>query len=110
MKTHMPLLVMSITAASAMAQRRFVGLDGDLCGAGEKALGVTEYAVDSGDQASVNANGVILIEAAAAVAVGAEVESDAAGKAVTLSAGVSNGYALDAATADGDVIRIVRGI
>jgi len=27
-----------------------------------------------------------------------------------MSAGVSNGYALDAATADGDVIRIVRGI
>ena len=110
MKTHMPLLVMSITAASAIAQRRFVGLDGDLCGAGAKALGVTEFAVDAGDQASVNALGVILIEAGGAIAAEAQVEVDAAGKAVTLDTGVSNGYALDAATADGDVIRIIRGI
>lgn len=110
MKTHQPILVMSITAAAAIAQRRFIGLDGDLCGAGEKALGVTEYAVDAGEQASANVNGCILVEAGAAVLAGAEVESDADGLAITLSTGVSNGFALDAAAAAGDVIRIVRGI
>ena len=110
MKTHHPILITSITAAAALAQRQFVGLDGDVCGAGEKALGVAEYAADSGDQATVNAIGVILVEAGGAISAGAQVESDASGKAVTLSAGASNGYALDAAAADGDVIRIVRGI
>ncbi|WP_428243004.1 DUF2190 family protein [Gynuella sp.] len=110
MKTHSPILVMSITALSDIAQRRFVGLGGDVCAAGAKALGATEFEVAAGEQASVNAIGAILIEAAGAISAGAEVESDANGKAVTLSAGISNGYALDAATADGDIIRIVRGI
>ncbi|MAQ99924.1 MAG: DUF2190 domain-containing protein [Oceanospirillaceae bacterium] len=110
MKTHHPILITSITAAAALAQRRFVGFDGDVCAAEAKALGVTEYAADSGDQASVNASGVILVEAGGAIAVGAQVESDANGKAVTIASGASNGYALDAAAADGDVIRIARGI
>lgn len=110
MKTHQPILIISITAAADLAQRRFVGFDGDVCAAEAKALGVTEYAADAGNQATVNGNGIVLIEAAGAIAVGAQVESDANGKAVTLSAGASNGYALDAAAADGDVIRIARGI
>lgn len=110
MKTHHPILVLSITAAAALTQRRFVGLDGDVCGAGAKALGAAEFNADAGDQASVNANGLILVEAGGAIAAGAEVESNASGQAVTQSAGASNGYALDAATTSGDVIRVVRGI
>ena len=110
MKTHQPILVMSITAAAAIAQRRFVGLDGDLCAAGAKALGVSEFAVESGEQDTTNVLGCILVEAGAAVAAGVEVESDATGRAITRASGTGNGYSLDAATAPGDVIRIVRGI
>lgn len=110
MKTHQPILVMSITAAAAIAQRRFVGLDGDLCAAGAKALGVSEFAVESGEQATTNVLGCILVEAGAAVVAGTAVESDASGRAVTLASGAGNGFALDSAAAAGDVIRIVRGI
>ncbi len=110
MKTHHPILVLSITAAAALTQRRFIGMDGDVCGAGAKALGAAEFNADAGDQASVNVAGLILVEAGGAITAGAEVESDADGKAIAQSAGVGNGYALDAATTDGDVIRVVRGI
>ena len=46
----------------------------------------------------------------AAIAAGAEVQSDASGKAIPKAAGVANGIAWDAATAPGELIRIVRGI
>ena len=69
-----------------------------------------ETAADIGEQAPVNTHGILLVEAGAAIAAGAEVESDANGKAITKAAGISNGFALDAAAAAGDVIRIVRGI
>lgn len=111
MTTHSPILTLTITALADIAQRRFVGLDGALCAAGAKALGVTELDVATGEQASVNAIGVILVEAGAAVSAGAAVQSDATGRAITIAADKApNGFALDAAVAAGDVIRIVRGI
>ncbi|MGE1004208.1 capsid cement protein [Ralstonia solanacearum] len=110
MKTQQPTLTTSITATAALARFRFVGLTGAVCAAAAKALGTAETTADIGEQASVNVSGILLVEAAAVIAAGAEVESDANGKAITKAAGISNGFALDAAAAAGDVIRIVRGI
>ncbi len=110
MKTQQTVLTVSILAAAALIRLRFVGLTGNVCAAGAKALGTTETSCNAGEQASVNTHGVLLVEAGAAIAAGAEVESDANGKAITKAAGISNGFALDAAAAAGDVIRIVRGI
>ena len=39
---------------------------------------------------------------------GAQVQSDANGRAITLAAGVASGRARDAAAAAGDIIRILR--
>ncbi|MDH4869817.1 DUF2190 family protein [Pseudomonas sp. BN515] len=110
MKGQNVVLVASILALGALTRQRFIGLDGNTCAAGAKAFGVAEYDSDAGNMAPGNVLGVILVEAGNAIAAGAEVQSDASGKAITKAAGVGNGYALDAATADGDVIRIVRGI
>lgn len=110
MLTHNPILVLSVTAAADLTQNRFIGLDGDVCGAGAKALGVAEMDAAAGEQATANVQGCILIEAGGAIAAGAEVESNASGQAITQSSGTGNGYALDAATSAGDVIRIIRGI
>lgn len=49
---------------------------------------------------------VARVEAGAAVAVGAEVESDASGRGVTFSAGVKLGRALTAAAQAGDIIEV----
>ncbi|MDE9812438.1 DUF2190 family protein [Pseudomonas aeruginosa] len=110
MKGQNVVLTMSVLALSALTRQRFIGLDGNLCAAGAKALAVAEYDTDAGNMAPGNVLGVILVEAGAAVAPGTEVQSDASGKAITKAAGVGNGFALDEATADGDLIRIVRGI
>lgn len=53
-------------------------------------------------------HGEMLVEAGGAVAVGAQVQSDATGRAITLAAGVAAGRARDAAAAAGDLIRVLR--
>lgn len=110
-KTFHPVLTVSITAVADLAhERRFVGFDGDTCAAGAKALGTLAATTDAGEQAPVDALGVILVEAGAAIALGSQVEADANGCAVVLAAGAPNGWAMDEATAAGEIIRIARGI
>lgn len=106
------LLTVSVTATAAVTStRRFIGLDGAVIAtSGAKALGTNPVTAAAGEQLPVDAIGVILVEAGAAIAAGAQVQADATGRAITLAAGTSNGWALDAAAAAGDVIRIARGI
>lgn len=109
-QTFHTVLTISIAAAAAIAStRRFIGADGNIAAAGAKAVGTNPVTAALGEQMPVDALGVILVEAGAAVALGAEVQGDANGRAITLAAGKSNGQALDAAAAAGDVIRILRG-
>lgn len=110
MKWQQPILTTSVLASAELTRWRFVGFDGAPCAAGAKAVGVAECDTGAGNLAPVNALGVILVEAGAAVAAGAEVEADASGRAITLAEGRGNGTAMDAATAAGEVIRILRGI
>ncbi|WP_405119213.1 DUF2190 family protein [Pseudomonas leptonychotis] len=110
MKSQQVLLTTTVLALAALTARRFAGFDGNVCAAGAKALGVIEVSTDADNAAPANVLGVILVEAGAAISAGAEVQSDASGKAITKAAGVGNGFAWDAATAAGDLIRIVRGI
>ena len=111
-RTENPGIIISITATGAdLARSTFVDFNGATCAAGSKALGVANVDTGVGRQAPVALNGVLLIKAGAAIAAGAEVQSDANGAAITKTAnGASNGFALDAATAAGEIIRIVRGI
>lgn len=108
MKTEKLLMVATISAAAGLLARRFVDFDGNPCGAGERPLGVAVHGADAGDQAGVATHGELLVEAGAAIAVGAEVESDASGRAVTKTTGVAFGAARDAAAAAGDIIRVLR--
>lgn len=108
MKTQQPVLVTSITCgATALAPRLFCSLVGTLPAAGAWCPGVVDAATDPGQQAPVVVAGIALVTAGGAIAAGAQVEASAAGKAVTLSTGAAIGRALDAATADGDLIRIL---
>lgn len=108
MKTEKILLAVTIAAAAALTRFRFVDFTGNVASAGERALGVASTDFDAGEQASVATHGEILVEAGAAIAVGAEVESDASGRAVTKTTGVAFGVARDAAAAAGDIIRVLR--
>ena len=108
MKTEKILLAVTIAAAAALTRFRFVDFTGNVASAGERPLGVATTDFDTGEQASVATHGEILVEAGAAVAVGAEVESNASGRAVTKTTGVAFGVARDAAAAAGDIIRVLR--
>lgn len=110
MKTQQILLTTSILALVDLARLRFVGFDGGVCAAGAKALGPCEATTSAGEQAPVNAAGVLLVEVGGPISKGAEVESDASGRAIAKTTGISNGWAMDAATVAGDVIRVARGI
>lgn len=110
MKTKQTVLTTSLLALVDLPRHRFVGLDGGLCAAGAKSLGSVAADTEASNAAPVDVLGICLVSAGGAIAAGAEVESDAIGRAVTLATGKSNGIALDAATAPGDIIRIVRGI
>ena len=109
--TFHPILTITVVAAVAIEQtRRFIGFDNKIAAAGAKALGTNPVTADAGEPMPVDSHGVILVEAGAAVARGAQVQGDADGRAITLAGGVSNGYALAAATAAGELIPIARGI
>lgn len=108
MKTQNVTLATTIACTAALTKRRFVSLAGAPTAAAAWSPGVAETDCDVGLQATVNATGIILVEAGAAIAAGAQVEADAQARAITLAAGQALGRAMDAAAAAGDVIRILR--
>lgn len=108
MQTESIVLTLTALAAAALTKKRFVDYAGAPAAAGVATLGVANADYAQGEQAGVDAQGSILVEAGAAVAVGAVVEADAQGRAITQTTGVAAGRARDAAAAAGDLIRIVR--
>jgi Uncharacterized conserved protein (DUF2190) len=107
MKAEVPVGIFSLLAAAALTRMTFVGLDGNVCAANAKAAGTANADAGSGNMVPVAPLGVRLVIAGGAINAGAAVDSDASGYAVTHNAGVINGYALDAAGASGDIIRII---
>lgn len=110
MQSGKAILIISMTATADVTARRFVGLTGAHCAVGAKAAGVANADYAAGEQVGVEALGLLMVTAGAAISAGVEVQSDANGLAITKSTGVGNGYALTAATQAGDQIRILRGI
>lgn len=108
MKTEHLVLTISIAATAALTKKRFVTLAGAVPAAGAWCPGVANAGYDIGEQAGVDVQGAILVEAGAAVTAGVEVQTDASGRAITKDAGVALGRALDAASAAGDFIRVLR--
>jgi len=105
--TEKPLLIETLPgAASAKNRFLFVGFDGALPAAGAKALGVENVEAAIGESRAVMVEGIAIVRAGAAVLVGAKVTGDASGRAVTATTEVVNGYALSAAAAADDLIRV----
>ena len=124
-KTYQPILIQTVEAQEDLTEKTFIGFDGNTCEAGAKAFGIADVSTESGQLAPVGVLGTFLVISGGAITQGSAVTSDASGKAVvatapsitteasatTLTAGDEiNGYALDAATAAGEEIRVLRGI
>lgn len=85
MKTYKPAITDEVLAAAALVARRFIGVDGNLCGAGLRALGVSELATAIAEQCPVITDGIALVEAGGAIVVSTNpipVKSDSTGRAV----------------------------
>lgn len=107
-KTYQPVLTTTAIAKAEIAKFRFVGFDGGVAAAGAKALGISNIPAVAGDIFPVDVQGILLVEAGGAIEAGAALEGDAEGRAVAAGEeGVVNGYALDAADAAGEVIRVL---
>jgi len=106
MKTSKPIGTLSILAAVALIQHRFVTTAGGVPASGAFCPGVANDHFDAGEAAGVDFAGVVLVESGAAIAADAAVQTDASGRAITLAAGVNLGRALDAATAAGELVRV----
>lgn len=108
---YKPLLIDSIKAQTYLPQQRFVGFDGNICKAGAKAYGICDVETESGQYAPATILGILLVEAGGAITAKSKITSDANGRAVAITSTEEvNGYSLDSATAEGDIIRIIRGI
>jgi hypothetical protein len=92
-------------AQTALPKQKFIKETGAVATAGESGY-VSNYDWNQGDNYSVVRVGTVKVLAGAAVAVGADVESDGSGRAITLTTGKKNGRALTAATNANDVIVI----
>lgn len=109
-KLYKPLLTDSIKAAVNIDKQRFIGFNGNYCGEGAKAFGVSDVEIEAGQFAPVVINGILLVKTAGAITAGSKVASDANGFAVAYTTGEVNGYALDSSAGAGEIIRIARGI
>lgn len=78
----------------------------NIAGSGVKVFGSLYEEAKATYPATVQFAGVAKVISGAAVAAGARVQSDAAGKAITLAAGIHVGIALAASTGSGQVIPV----
>lgn len=94
-----------LTAASATIPPQV-----EVAGSGEQHIGITEYGVATGVLVAVklrNHPGTVEAIAAEAIAVGATIYGAADGEVKDTSAGTAIGIAIEAATADQDIIEII---
>lgn len=113
-----PMLLKSFTAGAAITAFRLLKLSAaetvvPAAAAADASIGVAnEVAAASGERQDVVMAGIAFVEAGAAVALGALVMSDASGRGITATAAAGSnvrviGTAIDAASAAGDVIRVL---
>ena len=107
---EIPGLRFSLPAGAEVKQHRFVsvttGSKGIMATAATAVIGVSMNEVKA-DQVLEVADGIVIVEAGGAIAEGAVVYADAAGKA-TATKGTSNpaGVAITAASADGELVTV----
>ncbi len=107
MKQSVALLTLTLAATGAITANRFVTAAGVVAGANGSAIGVSQFAVSSGEVFPAVAIGTAVIEAGAAFAKDALLESDASGRAVTAVNGPVLARALEAATGAGVEVEVL---
>lgn len=103
-------LTLTVAAAGALAQARFVTQAGAYAAAGAAAFGVTRTSAGAaGDLVPVDVQGTTVVETGAAVTLDAALMVDANGRVVPLTVGSKSpvGRAMEAAAGAGGFIEIL---
>lgn len=107
---EIPNMRFSAEAGAVVERRRFVKIDSDekgvKAGAGEAVIGASIVDADIGEVLEI-ANGIVMVEAGAAITAGSEVQSDANGKAIPLDQGHVAGIAMTNASGDGSLVAVL---
>lgn len=107
-KQSIALLTLTIAASGAVVANRFVTPANAQAADGENTLGVATTAAANGDALAVEVLGTSIVETGAAVAAGATLKSDAAGRVIPwATSGAKVAVALQAATAAGEFIEVL---
>lgn len=105
--SSVPILAITLTASAAVTAERLVSYAGAVSVAGAAGPGVVRQTAASGELVTVDVLGTSIVASGAAVAVGDAVESDASGRAIPKTTGVTRGRALTAATAADQRIEVL---
>lgn len=106
-RSETPIFTPPMIASGAVAVNRFVTHAGAQAGDGVNALGVSAVAAADGEAFPVVALGTAVIEAGGSFSLGALLQSDTNGKAVTKAAGVGIARALEESTGAGDFVEVL---
>lgn len=107
---EIPNMRFSAEAGEAVKRRRFVKINtneqGVQAGAGDAVVGASMVDAAEGEVLEI-ANGIVMVEAAAAITAGSEVQSDTDGKAVTKTTGIAVGIAMTKASSSGALVSVL---
>lgn len=109
MLTEQPILITSILCSEpgGVVKNRFIRFDGTYGVEGIKSLGISNADTNENEYIPVTVKGIALIEAGGPISIGSAIESFDDGAAAPLTTGTLEGYAMDASTAAGQIIRIL---
>ena len=110
---EIPNMRFSAEAGTDVERRRFVKINalekGVQAGAGEAVVGASMVDAKATEVLEI-ANGIVMVEAAAEIVAGTEVQADADGKAITVpteGAGSVAGVAMTNASGDGTLVAVL---
>ena len=107
---EIPNMRFSAEAGAAVERRRFVKINADekgvKAGAGEAVIGASMVDADVGEVLEI-ANGIVMVEAAAEITAGSEVQSDADGRVIPIDQGHVVGIAMTNASGNGSLVSVL---
>jgi hypothetical protein len=107
---EIPNMRFSAEAGATVERRRFVKINanekGVKAGAGEAVVGASMVDAAEGEVLEI-ANGIVMVEAAAAITAGSEVQSNADGKAIPVDQGHVAGIAMTNASGSGALVSVL---
>lgn len=109
MLTEQPILITSIKCnqPTGITKYRFVSFGGTWGSEGNKSLGVCNADTSQNEEMPVTAKGIALVITGGGIPLGSAVQAFDEGVAAVQDAGPTEGYALDAATGAGQLIRVL---